>query len=409
MSAAVRRALGGAAALVVVALALLAWRQGPAGGGGAAPAQAAAAGGLAAAPAAAALLQAPAASVSVRAPQGQGAEASAPARVAGPAASAPRSALAPRTAWDLCGIGVLPVAPGTAEPEELPAHLGRDAFDAARQRLLQRLAQGSDRERAAAIVWESRHSIGLLSPAVLAAHGGHAFGPAAERLAALAARTADPQVLSWALLACQHTGKPCPELDAGRLLQLDGDNALAWLLWWSGRTQPSDAELAAGLAAAHRYRSGDGAMVAVVDAAMPADLLPYVSQQLLVDVMLAESFALSGATEVPLRLCSAAMVRGSPRAAACGQLLQLMARTADQLGQRSVALSVGARRLGWPAEPLARQRKRDDELLRLMIEPEPGQVEQPHSCKSVEAQRALLRERARLGTVAALEARLPKR
>jgi hypothetical protein len=148
-----------------------------------------------------------------------------PARVSAPTQPvAPRvasAASAPVTHWDLCGVGRVPIPAAQAASAagglpELPEHLGTYAQEQARERALEALRRGSERERAVALLWADRQA-------------------GAPALGAMAAGTTDPMVLRLAMQVCGgrlHAGtQACTSLAPDALARAEPDNLVGWLLW----------------------------------------------------------------------------------------------------------------------------------------------------------------------------------
>lgn len=310
-----------------------------------------------------------------------------------------------RTHWDLCGVGVLPVAPGTADPEQLPAHLGEDLFAAAREQLWARWERGSVREQVVASLWRGiaqagQHLGGETDPAQSLRKG-------IARAVALASASEDAQAQRWALGQCLAYSLPCGALDARRLAHADPGNAAAWLLLLAQRPE-ARAEAEAGLARATEHRLGAGGVSAMLLATPLPDLQPYVRHALLAETLGQDVWLEMNAlqTQIQSFRCQPRAAPGSAQAQACESLTQALTQRSDTLFAQTIGWSYGDR-LGWPKAQVSAGKARLKALQR--EEQDAHDFQQPFACAQTERLRRQMADRARVGEVAALEAMRPRR
>lgn len=306
-----------------------------------------------------------------------------PARAASAAVAPPVAADQPTTAvWDLCGIGRVPLPPGTAASAaadvELPAHLGALPAAELGERMLATLSNGTPRQRAAALMLN-------LDPERSAA--------SAAQLAELALSAKDPVMYFWAWSRCQDR-RPCGSTLALAWAAAEPANAAAWLALH--QTDPArQAQARAGLAAARHFSLRSGSLAQEAMQAVPADAAPYLR------LKLAEfAFGFDAAVSMPsvqplTRSCKPAAPAGSERQAACSALTEMVVEHSDTLIGYYIGMRM-AEGAGWPASRLAElraERKRIE-----AVAGEPAYVaEQPLSCESAERFARFMAEHAELG------------
>ncbi|MDE2369086.1 MAG: hypothetical protein KGN16_08945 [Burkholderiales bacterium] len=297
------------------------------------------------------------------------------------AAAAPGSAATGADVWDLCGIGRLPKPPGSAASgagdwfDGLPPQLGSDAVATGMERLLEVLAAGDARSRAAAIV--------LGPPA-------DERGSSSQQLTDLALSSRDPVIALWALQRCSPGPQGCPASTVDSLVPLDPDN-IAFQLWQIAAEPQRSERLFASMAQASRFKMHDGSLLATVQEAMPADLLPYVQQEIWVYVLGIEAAQSYPAFQSLTAYCRPGEHARPDRAATCHDIAQTLISTSDSL----IGELIGLRIALWTGMPQAEFDARRAALH--LIPPSPWEQGQPRSCASIERFKAQVELRAREG------------
>lgn len=300
-----------------------------------------------------------------------------PAPAASVPASAPAASIATparREVWDLCGVGRMPVPPGSPDTDQPPAPLVAEPLDGWRERWLAQLAAGTPRQRALGELLQARDTLGAQAQA----HW--------QTLADLARQDAgaDPVLLYWALSGCDEVGAAaCQGLPAHRLTDAAPDSAGAWLLR-AQREPAAAAEAAAQLrsAAATSPQQGQAAVTALQ--ALPPGLPSYLRPELLSWAVGVDSGMESDDAFRLLRWCGAPglpAADAAERAATCDRLARATVVAGASETQVRAALRVG-RRLGWPESALQEAQDRLGALTALAqaLTQDP----QPYACATVE-------------------------
>jgi hypothetical protein len=301
---------------------------------------------------------------------------------------------------DLCGVGPVTIRrPPKGSKEEsfdaLPRPLGHLARAEAWTQVLATMeADPTERSRAAALVLRAS---GLLwaEPSLLGPVSLPDTSPYVRQLAALAAHTRDAGVLRWALAVCDR-GKDaaeCQALSVQQLVALAPDDGRHWLLL--AAADPKRRSEALRRAANAPTVGSMPPLWPAVNAAIPAGLPPYITQDLLL-MALGVGYGLpDGSLFGVVRDCERA--RGEDRTTCLALADALYLR-----GQDLMALGIGrvlGERLGWPAERVAAARA---ERYQLSAAFEPIATDQPYTCTAVQRSNALLRDIAQFGEVATL-------
>lgn len=302
----------------------------------------------------------------------------------GSAAPEPVPAVRGGAAWDLCGIGRVPIPPGASpgESPELPEHLGATPFAEAREKLLAVLRSGDARAQIAAshvLVYTMGIQEDDTSEADLA-HAGR-----------------DPVAVSWALGRCRT--KPCQDQALDRWLELEPDNAVPLLLRIGSRPRADEASLRP-LWAARRAQVHWGVLSDTVRRAMPAEVSGYVQMQLLSEAMVVEGTMLDVGHQTALALCKPAPAAGTERHAGCAALARLMAERSDTLLGVMVGLSLGEA-VGLDPSYL-RDKRAALEQLRAQFSRVEGEL--PLSCEALRQAQQWVEAVAREGEISALRA-----
>ncbi|MDE2372523.1 MAG: hypothetical protein KGN16_26390 [Burkholderiales bacterium] len=297
------------------------------------------------------------------------------------AGGTPGSAATGPGVWDLCGIGRLPKPPGSAASgagdwfDGLPPQLGSDAVAAGMEQLAKRLAAGDARSRAALIVLGA---------------SADALGTPSRQLADLAQSSRDPVIALWALQRCNRGPRGCPASTVANLVPMDPDN-IAFQLWQIAAEPQRSERLFARMAQAGRFRMYDGSLLATVQAAMPADLLPYIQQEIWVVVLGVEAAQSYPAFQSLTNHCRPGKHATPDRAVACHDIAQTLIATSDSLLGELIGLRIAL----WTGMPQSEFDARRAALH--SIPPSPWDEGQPRSCASIERFKAQVELRAREG------------
>ena len=290
--------------------------------------------------------------------------------------------------WDLCGLGRVPVPPGSSASAaahfDLPTHLGAIPAAELGERTLAALKQGTPRQRAAALMLN-------MDP--------ERVESAAAELAQLALSSKDPLVMSWAWSRCSGN-RACGTGLARAWTDIEPTNAASWLAL--GQAEPAAAaEVRAGLVGAKHFSLRSGALAHEAMRAVPPDGAPYLRLYVAVVVVGFEA-ALGIPVLKPLTaLCTPAPLPGSERQATCSAVAKMVIEHSDTL----IGYAIGSRmaeRAGWPAPRLAELRAERKRLDAASFE-SPMDMRQPMSCASVDGFSRYLKERGELGELAYLK------
>jgi len=337
------------------------------------------------------------------------------------AASSPASAaLAGRAAGasgpvahELCGLGRIVVPGGGGDREggalpELPAPVGRFAFEEAQARLLQTLGGGDARLRVAA---------GLLQQPTTsdpAAEAAWARGLIADALA-----SRDAQALRWAATACPFVEDEgaCRRRLVRARVQAEPANALHWLDW--AAEEPASADAAwAGLARAQYWREHPLGLAGVLLGAVPPDVPGYLIGSLSMEAMARDTAFPAPPLAPVLQRCRAAS-SGAPAgstaalaagatppapAAECERLARLLVEHGDSVQSLMLGRELGEH-IGWAAPQLQRL---DEEVAALQKQEHHWAVDEkrPLGCDTVERQRQHIAAVQRDGELAVLRRNL---
>ncbi|MCL4695642.1 MAG: hypothetical protein KJ023_01060 [Burkholderiaceae bacterium] len=318
--------------------------------------------------------------------------AEAAAAAASAAVSAGRAASGP-VAHDLCGLGRIVVAGGGGDREggalpELPAPVGRFAFEDAQRRLLQTLAGGDARLRVAA---------GLLqqpTPGDPAAEAAWARGLVAEALA-----SRDAQALRWAATACPFVDDEtaCRRRLVRARVQAEPANALHCLDW--AAEEPGSADAAwAGLARAQYWREHPLGLAGVLLAAVPPDVPGYLIGSLSMEAMARDAAFPAPPLDPALQRCRG--VTGPD----CERLARLLVERGDSVQSLMLGRELGEH-AGWAPAQLQRL---DDEVAALQKQEHHWAVDdkRPLGCETIERQRQHIAAVQRDGELAVLRRNL---
>lgn len=207
--------------------------------------------------------------------------------------------------------------------------------------------------------------------------------------------TDDPFVVRLGLMVCDlQLGAPkgCAALSPRRLVQIDPDNAAAWLELAARETGAADEALFRA-SQATRYESTWSLPAARLEAALPADM-PALQKVAVIEQMhnAVAAIALSPAHTAG-RLCSEAAVRDANRAQLCERVAQLLVQRGRDLADVSVGHAIATRLPG--AGPAAREaRDRHRAAMEWLQGDAPAES---WSCEAVEQRVRLFREMQRDG------------
>ncbi len=265
----------------------------------------------------------------------------APVQAAASATTAPSSRVT-----ELCGVGHVP-----ADTE--PPHLFEHAVQAAWPRVLAALSQ-SPAERARAAALALRFQLRMTDVQTRGQSPPSIEDPR-TLLAAMASRSPDPAVFTWAWSLCQIPASPaaCQQLSVARWIEQSPgqvqEDAAHWLLL--ATAEPAEAARAVrGMVRAPQY-SPSPALTPWVASALPADLPPYLRLVLLLQVHgldIARDATENQGLGAITRHCRSPSLDGAA-AADC----QALAETLEQRAPSLIGLAL-ARRIGevqgWPKE-----------------------------------------------------------
>lgn len=274
---------------------------------------------------------------------------------------------------DLCGLGRMPVPVGTPiDPppawQALPTPLAADVMAAAQAQVMARLAAGSDRQRAAALLMRLPHAEDSDERAALAA-----------QVAAIERAAHDPVISAWTVSICDSDPEVCDADIARRWVDLERDNAAAWMAL--SRRQfavPDEADL--GMALANRHDVHHGALVATVRKAWPEGEASYLQLPILLHALAVDGMATMALMQGTFNHCKAPLA-GSPRAASCKALAESMVQRGDTVLSHKLGAAIGAK-LGWPPERLAALKAESEALF--PAGPGLHGDRQPYSCESLD-------------------------
>lgn len=322
------------------------------------------------------------------------APASAPRQVAyvAPAASALPLPERPVPRVETCAARAAPNEPVAADDLTEPA-LQRRARAAGAGWLAAMQASGDERVRAA----------GWLA--------GLATDTAAlrDRLATLAAGSRDPLVQAYALRACRGAGatsSACQSLPPQAWVQVEGDNAAAWLALAGDPRADGAAQLDAlrQAARARRFDTHAGTLQTLVQAQAPAGT-PDLDR-------LAVARQVAGARHDwlvtdPVRLhCSAAALVDPERQGLCDAVADLLATQGQSVPDLLQAREIG-QRVGWPEDRLDALRDEADAMV--AYERHATDASELATCGELARLNAYYAEAGKLGQVAALRQALQQR
>jgi hypothetical protein len=300
---------------------------------------------------------------------------------------------AAESVWDLCGVGRMPkpahaAAAASASADfalqDLPAHLGRDALQQARQALLRALDAGSPRWQAAAMMLRAPGPLGQ---------------PAVPGLPALALAADDPVIHLWALHSCgQHAA--CAEPVARRWAQHDANNLAAWAAVLERTPVPQQDQVVARMAQATRNEAYGTALSVVVMQAMPEDVPAYLQVPLLLDALSLGATWVGGLQSITT-YCREPLRAGSTAFANCAAVARVMVARSDTMIGSLVGLRL-AERTYLPASEAQRQR----DAIRATSGPSDliFDARQPLSCAGLRGVRNWVQLMAQHGELGALKA-----
>ncbi|MGA0609489.1 hypothetical protein [Caldimonas sp. KR1-144] len=237
-----------------------------------------------------------------------------------------------------------------------------------------------------------------------------------DLLAAMAARTHDPQVYALAWSACTTTlgprasmGAACAALRTAQWSRLDPDNGLPWLVALEQAAERGQAaefdDALYRLGQARRIEQGFGRAAATL-LSLPLPELPEGLQALAaLDAIGIEQVALPGWPALQ-QACGGARLADPNRRTLCQAVAERLVHDADTQGLLGLGLALG-RELGWPAERLADlEAERKDAADALTAQLPSGH---PTTCDGVAALRSHFQRVATLGEVGAARQALRER
>jgi hypothetical protein len=316
--------------------------------------------------------------------------------------------------WDLCGIGNLPIPTGSSGLADggwssLPKHLGDDAQDNARERLLLSLSQGDSRAQAAGLVLRQGYTQRFARASLELNAATDFLLQTQQALLTLAKVSRDPVVASWAVSICRED-IPCRARANAVWRQLEPDNATPWMVELDLAPDNSTGALSAA-AKSSRYSVYPGLIVGTALKAMPSDVPLYLQERLLRDVAIMEyASPRHHATRFPrapiYNLCisttdstgQAVSSQATPQAAECGAIAQLFTERSDALESYWLGLTL-SRSLGLPSAELEEHMEQAKLLQDASL---PAADPQPYSCATAERSRAIVRDTANRGEINAL-------
>ncbi len=307
-----------------------------------------------------------------------------------PAPTASQSATGGPVAFDLCGLGriVVPRAARNGPSRdggplaELPAPVGRFAYQEVQARVVQALSSGDARQRVAARMLQS-HPEDDPGAQIAWARG----------LLTDAIASRDAQALRWAGAACPFVDD---ELQCRRQLvrarvQAEPANALHWLEWAHEEPEAADAAWA-GLLRAHYWREMPMGLAGASLRAVTADVPPYLQSTLAEEAMGRDAAFPGPPLDIALERCGGARGSGgrgaapSGSAAACERLARLLIERGDSVQALMLGRELGEH-IGWPAEQL---RRLDEEVGALQKQELHWSIDErrPLGCETVDRQRS---------------------
>lgn len=302
---------------------------------------------------------------------------------------------------EVCGIGTVAVTmevseDGSVSVADLPVALGTQARQNAWERVLVNLdSSGSERDRANALVLRIRGADGSSGRLELTESSQRAL----HELASLAAHTGDADVLHSALSECRLAARPpaCDALSAAELTRLAPQDGSHWLMLAAADPELR-AEAVQRAAASRRFGSAPS-VVAAVDAAIPADLPPYLRVDLL---MRALSIDHARASDLSISVLNRACGQGALPRADCASLADAMEAGTDSLLGFAIARALG-KTSGWSPERIQASYAQQSRW-ETAIGDAYHQSDQPYSCDSVQQFRSAMLQRASQGELGLLKA-----
>jgi hypothetical protein len=307
-------------------------------------------------------------------------------------------------ALELCGVGAVSIRlPAKASDRDSAGVLPRHLFDLASAQAWPRVVSAlesspTDRSRAAALVLRAA---GLpepnpaMSPAPQPADGLRYVGELAE----LGRSTRDPGVLQWALAVCARVPElpQCQAISPADLVALQPEDGWHWLrLGAADKARRDEALVQASQA---RYFGTEPSLAAAVEAAAPADLLPYLRQKLLIDAIGVQA-ALPGPVGGHWWFTACAKA-ASNNTATCLALADTLYMHGHDLRSLGWALGVG-KRMGWSSE---RVKAVQAEQASLYAQIPRFDTWEMFSCTSVDRMRSWTLEQAEVGERVGLQRR----
>lgn len=281
-------------------------------------------------------------------------------------------------------------AEARAEDSACPAVVTNDRGHAPRQRWLAAMqASGEERQRAA----------GWLIGLVDAAEDGSALR---DRLATLAASSADARVLAYAWRACRgdaSLSSACQALAPDAWARVEPDNAAAWLAMAVDPRIDGAGQLDAvrRAAAATRLDNHGTELHALAQAAQPGGIAGLDRAMMARDIVEARADWLG--TEALRQHCSGPAADDASLGAACSTLAALFATKGQTLPDLAAALETG-RRLGWSGERL--DALRDEEQALAALDRQRFDAPRDLSCAALDRQEGFYADVGRVGEVPAL-------
>jgi hypothetical protein len=314
-------------------------------------------------------------------------------------------------AWDLCGVGTVPLphdaalkvakalATAAANPDAeevdlgpllgLPAHMTDAAAAAALERTRAVMRRGSARAQAAALLLERTLESGEIEKRFAAF----------PQMDELAQSSGDPVVARWSAVFCYAAADKNCEGRVRHWIRVDPDNGAAWAMLWA-LTEKSPQEALAGIAASRRYATYWGAVFAEMLNAVPADVPAYLRYQMAQQGYGAEGMLSAMSSYQRFTKACITKPNGAEVPVQCQHLAELMVSGESSLVERKIAVRVGES-LGWPAERLQAARQLIEEAARPVGGTQSAGSKQPFSCETVEPALEVLSSMATKGEVQA--------
>lgn len=294
---------------------------------------------------------------------------------------------------------------------QLPRYLGEAAQDDARERLLQAMRQGDARRQRAALVLGVSYAQRFARSAMELQAAADVLAQTQQALLALAQGSRDPAVASWAVASCRDDVS-CKTKANAVWRQVKLESATPWMVELDLATE-HPGEALKGIAQSAKYAIYPGAVTGAALALMPGNLLPYMQQRLLLDVMrMEDQQTRRHSVKVPkgqlYGLCvstadssgQAVSSQLTPQGDDCAAIARLFVDRSDALDSHALGLTVG-RAAGLPLTEIDDRFEQARQLRTAGMAVMGGE---PYACAAVENTQALVRDTASRGEMLALRA-----